>query len=136
MGKQLARPRGASRPLCVCFTVGTCTHPSCNVIAILRAIGGTVLAAKQRLFQHYRILRGKMKTSSVYCKNCGSTDMVTHPHYQTSIPSLQHPSSPICDIRSSHTWTHCNYDFHSSGFFPGSHHYLNSEFQNYHLHPV
>jgi len=39
MGKQLAQPTGVPRPLCVCFTVGTCTHPSCNVIAILRAIG-------------------------------------------------------------------------------------------------
>ena len=39
MGKQLARPPGAPRPLCVCFTVGACMHPSCNVIAILRAIG-------------------------------------------------------------------------------------------------
>jgi len=41
MGKQLARPPGAPRPLCVCFTVGACTHPSYNVIAILRAIGAS-----------------------------------------------------------------------------------------------
>jgi len=42
MGKQLAWPPGTPRPLCVYFTVGAYTHPSCNVIAILRAIGGPV----------------------------------------------------------------------------------------------
>jgi len=42
----------------------------------------------------------------------------------------------MCDVRSSYTWYHRNYDFYGSGFFPGNHHYLNPEFQYYHPHLV
>jgi len=38
-GKAAGAAHGRAQALCVCFTVGACTHPSCNVIAILRAIG-------------------------------------------------------------------------------------------------
>jgi len=70
MGKQLARPPGAPRPLCVCFTVGTCTHPSCNVIAILRAIGAQVSSCMDPTDARGAILCGYSRFCSVSYSGC------------------------------------------------------------------